>query len=183
MRAARLIAAALALFWSASAFADPQFPTPWPNVNAPGAVIMCPNGQGTYSPCGGAGALPLSAAIANIPSIVPQQPTVYTAIATGTTGAVTATLAAVHGETMSICGVDVSGIGGTAEASPITITGLKGGTFTYQLPVLATGGQLLLSRTFTPCIPANAANQAIAVVTTAAAGASAVDVQAWGVAQ
>jgi len=99
-------------------------------------------------------------------------------VATGTTGAVTATLAANAGKTTWICGFDVSAIGGTAAVGPVTVTGLLSGTLTYQMSSSAAG--VTLSRTFTPCLPGSAINQAIAVVTTADGTASAVDVQAWG---
>lgn len=99
-------------------------------------------------------------------------------VGTGTTGAVTGTLAAAAGRTTFICGFDVSVIGGTAAVGPITITGLIGGTFTYQFSSLAAGNTL--SRTFTPCIPASAVNTAIVTTTTADGTASAVDVNSWG---
>jgi hypothetical protein len=183
MRRLVLAVAAIAALAAGSARAQSSFPTPQGNANAPGFVVMCPTGANAYVPCGAAGARPLPSVLLNTPNVVPQQPQVVTAIATGTTGAVTATFTLVPGKTLYICGVDVSTIGGTAESSPVTITGLLGGTFTYQLPVNATGGQIPLSRTYTPCIPAASPSTAIAVVTTAASGATAVDVQAWGVAQ
>ena len=99
-------------------------------------------------------------------------------VATGTTGSVTAKLAANAGKTTWICGFDVSAIGGTAAVGPVTVTGLLSGTLTYQMSSSAAG--VTLSRTFTPCLPGSAINQAIAVVTTADGTASAVDVQAWG---
>lgn len=171
--------------WAASAFAAPQYPVvvggQSAGINADGVVIMCPTGAGGYVPCGTPGARPLPTVVLNTPNDVPQQPQVITAIATGSTGAVTATLATVPNKTIYICGFDVSGVGGTAALGPVTVTGLLGGTFTYQLFSSATG--VTLSRTFTPCIPAANSTQAIAVVTTADGTATAVDVQAFGVAQ
>src|SRR5579859_6591345 len=88
--------------WAASAFANPQYPVvvggQEAGKNADGVVIMCPAGTGGYLPCGSPGALPLPAVVVNTPADVQQQPRVITAIATGTTGAVTATLAAVPGK-------------------------------------------------------------------------------------
>lgn len=107
----------------------------------------------------------------------PGGATKITAIATGSTGAVTATLAGVAAKTTYICGFDISAAGGTATISPITITGLLNGTFTFQ--GISAGG-LPFTRTYTPCVPASAVNTGIAVVTTADGSASAVDVQAWG---
>lgn len=103
-----------------------------------------------------------------------------TGIGAGSTAAVVGTLAASPNRKTYICGFDVSSVGGTAESSPIVIAGLVGGSFTYQVPVNATGGQGLVNRTFTPCIPASALNTAITVTTTAAVGGTAVDVNAWG---
>ena len=105
----------------------------------------------------------------------------YTAVATGTTGAVSASLSAPASKLLYICGFDVSAIGGTADLGPITVTGLTGGTFTYHLA--SSAGGVTLNRTFIPCIPASAANVAIVVATTADGTASAVDVNVWGVAR
>ncbi len=101
------------------------------------------------------------------------------AVGTGTTGAVTATMAGVANKTNYLCGVTISALGGTATIGPATITGLAGGTtFTLQLTSTATGN--FFRQGFWPCIPANAANTAIAVVTTADGTATAVDVNMWG---
>jgi hypothetical protein len=182
MRRFLLAVAAIAALAAVPARADPQFPTIWPGINAPGAVIMCPTTAGNYAPCGSPTARPLPFALQNTPNFVPQQPAgVWTAIASGTTGAVTATAALVPGKTLYICGFDVSAIGGTAAVGPITVTGLLGGTFTYQLASTATG--VTLPKLYTPCIPAASPSTAIAVVTTADGTASAVNVQLWGVAQ
>lgn len=99
-----------------------------------------------------------------------------TAVGTGSTGAVTATLAAANGKTTFICGFDVSAAG-SATISPITVTGLLGGTFTYQ--GISAGGAPFMVR-FAPCLPASAVDQAIAVVTTADGTATATDVNAFG---
>lgn len=98
--------------------------------------------------------------------------------ASGTTGAVVGTLANISGKTTYICGFDVSAIGGTASVGPITVAGLKGSSMVYQLASSATG--VTLNKTYTPCIPANAANTAITITTTPASGATAVNVNSWG---
>lgn len=98
----------------------------------------------------------------------------------GTTGAVVGTLAAAAGKLTYICGFNVSSVGGTAASSPITVAGLIGSSQVYQTPVNATGGQILVSQSFNPCIPSSAVNTAITTTTTAAAGATAVDVNSWG---
>jgi hypothetical protein len=101
-------------------------------------------------------------------------------VATGSTGAVVATMAAVPGFKNWICGFDVSGIGGTALVSPVTVAGTLTGSLVYQLPALAAASGLVFSKSFTPCLPASAQNTAITVTTTADGTATAVDVQAWG---
>lgn len=100
-------------------------------------------------------------------------------VGTGTTGAVVGTLAAVAGRTTYICGFDVTGVGGTATVGPVTIAGLNGGSLTYQGSLTAAGG-VLVREIFNPCIPASAVNTAITTTTTAAGGATAVDVNSWG---
>lgn len=97
---------------------------------------------------------------------------------TGTTGAVVGTLAAVAGKTTYICGFNVSAIGGTAAVGPITIAGLITASMVYELASSASGNAI--SQTFTPCIPASAANTPITTTTTADGSASAVAVNSWG---
>lgn len=103
--------------------------------------------------------------------------------ATGTTSAVTGTIAAVASATNYLCGFDVSYIGGTAAISPVTVTGLLGGTWTYQLDVASATVGKTYSKEFTMCVPASATNTAISVVTTADGTATAVDVQLHGYTQ
>ena len=111
-------------------------------------------------------------------SAFPAAATAITGNAAGTTGAVVGTLAGAASKTTYICGFDVSAIGGTAAVSPITIAGLVGGSMVYQLSSSAAGETL--SRTFTPCIPASAANTPITITTTANGTATAVNVNSWG---
>jgi hypothetical protein len=98
--------------------------------------------------------------------------------ASGTTGVVTANIAATSGVTNYLCSFSVSAIGGSAAVGPITVTGLLGGTLTYQLASTATGITLL--RNFTPCLPASAVNTAIVITTTANGTATAVNVDLQG---
>lgn len=98
---------------------------------------------------------------------------------TGTTGAVVGTLAAdTTGKTTYLCDFDVSAIGGTAAVGPITVAGLSGGSKVYQLSSTAAGATL--SKSFSPCLPANAANTAITITTTADGTATGVDVNSSG---
>jgi hypothetical protein len=180
----RRIASALALALAASlaaapAFAQTVFPTPQPGVVVGGMIQMCPTANLTYVPCGSPGALPRPVTVTG--AVGMSQPQVITGIGTGTTGAVTGTLATVPGKTAYLCGFDVSAVGGTAAIGPVTVTGLLNGTFTYQFFSSASGATL--SRTFTPCVPAANQTQSIAVVTTADGTASAVDVNVFGLAQ
>jgi hypothetical protein len=133
----------------------------------PGAVQMCVNAAGAAVPCGDVNAN------GGYGTATP-----ITGNATGSTGAVVGTLAAVSTKTTYICGFDVSAIGGTAAVGPITVAGLVGSSAKYQLASTATG--VTLSRQFTPCIPASAINTAITITTTADGTATAVAVNSWG---
>ena len=107
--------------------------------------------------------------------------TPITGNSTGSTAAVTGTLAGTAGKTTYICGFNVSAIGGTATVGPITVAGLVGSSQVYQAPVNGTApAPTIAAFTFTPCIPASAANTAITVTTTANGTATAVDVNSWG---
>lgn len=98
--------------------------------------------------------------------------------ATGTTGAVVGTLAGAASKTTYLCDFDVSAIGGTAAVGPVVVAGLLGGSKTYQLSSSAAG--TTLSKSFSPCLPASAANTAITITTTANGTATAVDVNSSG---
>lgn len=162
----RIFALLFALSISPSFAADNMFPTPG-NALAPGSVNMCLNGSGQAVACPAGGSGTYSAAA-----------TALTGNAQGTTGAVVGTLAAAAGKTTYICGFNVSALGGTAVISPVTVAGLVGSSQVYQASSSATG--TFLSQTFSPCIPASAANTAITVTTTADGTATAVDVNSWG---
>lgn len=100
-------------------------------------------------------------------------------IGTATTGVATVTLAGVANKVTYLCGFDISAAGGTATISPFTITGLFGGTFTYQG---LSAGTAPFVRNFSPCIPASVigVSGSIILSTTADGTATAVDLQAWG---
>lgn len=96
-----------------------------------------------------------------------------TASATGTTGAVTATLPATAGKTTYLCSVQIGEAGsGTATA---TATSTVSGTLNY---VVSAPGNFTV--TYTPCVPASAANTTIPIATVANATATAVAVTAFG---
>lgn len=112
------------------------------------------------------------------PNPYPSTAVAITAVGTGSTGAVTATLAASASLHTYICSVEVSAIGGTAAVGPITITNLMGNTFTINLAASAAGNNY--NRTFSPCIPTSAINTTIVITTTADGTASGVAVNASG---
>jgi hypothetical protein len=105
-----------------------------------------------------------------------------TASATGTTGAVAATLSAVSGRTTYICGfAATSGGTTTPTAADLTITGTVSGTlhFTYVSGGATTQGALGVP--FPQCIPASAPNTAIVVTQPAGGtGTGAAATTTWG---
>lgn len=110
--------------------------------------------------------------------------TQLTASATGTTAAVTATLAAAAGKTTFICGFSVSpGSAASAISINVTTTGLTNNAkWAVGAPVTAAGTTgTTLTQNFNPCVPASAVNTGI-VITSGALGTSGInnDVQAWG---
>jgi hypothetical protein len=105
-----------------------------------------------------------------------------TASATGSTAAVTASLPASGTSARTyVCGFSVDAIGGTAAVGPIVLSGIIGGSMTFQLSSSAAG--TFRDRDFSPCIAASAANSAISISTTADATATAVDAKIWGLQQ
>jgi hypothetical protein len=107
---------------------------------------------------------PVTMAISSPVSVIatPNAGVQVTNSATATTGAFSATLAAMPGYYNYVCGFTVSS-GGTTSAAPVTITvtGGTGGTLSY-IYVPATGGASLPIN-FSPCVVASATNIAIAV--------------------
>jgi hypothetical protein len=160
----RLALAVLFMFVASSAWAvDCQYQATRPTL---------PNQQFIILQCDPTGNLLVA------PTPYSSSQTAISGNATGTTGAVVGTLAAATGKTTYICGFDVSAIGGTAAVGPITVAGTNGASLVYELASSVAG--VTLSRTFTPCIPASAANTAITVTTTADGTATAVAVNSWG---
>lgn len=113
--------------------------------------------------------------------------TPITNTATGTTGAIVATLPAVAGKTTYLCGFYYTGTNATAAntTTSVTITGVIGGTMSFGFPTLAAAATVQnappIDEQFTPCIAASAINTAIAVNGPAlGAGATQATVTAWG---
>ena len=99
-----------------------------------------------------------------------------TAAASGTTAAVTATLAGAVGKITFLSGFSVSAAG-TGTISPITVSGIVGGPFVYQ--GISAGGAPFV-HAFSPGVPAANVNTPITVTTTADGTATAVNVNVWG---
>jgi len=124
--------------------------------------------------------LSLAAFLALLPTLAfAQAPAVppVTASATGTTGAVVATISAKASQINSLCGFDVISSGVTSAITPITVTGLTGGTLTYTGIIAGTAP---FTPRFNPCIQGSAVNTAIVITTTASGSATAVSVNAYG---
>lgn len=196
-----LLALAFLVFAPAAWAQSPSYPVGGiPSQRAPGTVALCINSAGQavpaamcdqapsfakpYLPAGPEqrGEVVTISPNSGSPNGFPSNATPSTAVGTGTTGAVTATMAATPGKTNWVCQIQVSAIGGTATVGPIAVTGLKGGnTLTYQMASTASGNFLVIP--FTPCFPASAINTAIAAATTADGTATAVDVNIMGYVQ
>ena len=106
--------------------------------------------------------------------------TAITGNANGTTGSVVGTLAGVAGKTTYICGFTVTSFGGTGDPGPVTVAGITGSSAIFQMSNESANTASSLQQNFSPCIPASAANTAITITTTPAAGSSATNVVSWG---
>lgn len=125
---------------------------------------------------------PAFAQLAYPPGAIP-----VTASATGTTGAITATLAAQPGKTTFLCGLYFTGTNATAAntATSVTVTGTIGGTMTFGFPTLAAAATvpptIPVDEAFLPCIASTSVNTAIVVNGPAlGAGSTLTTVTAWG---
>lgn len=111
----------------------------------------------------------------------PTNSTPITASATGTTGAISATLPGVVGKTTFLCGFALTS-GGTTAALTVnsTVVGTIGGTLNFAYVFVSTG-QGAFGVAFPVCIPANAMNTAIVVnLPAGGAGTTVAAVSAWG---
>lgn len=139
-----------------------------PNPVTPFCEITTPSGQTNFVPC------------TNIPSINPSIQ--VSANASGTTGALTATLSGVAGKTTYLCGfLMTSGGTTTPTAAQGTITGLAGGT---QSVVYVSGGatsQGVLGAAFPGCLPSVVQGGNIVVTEPAGGtGTQAASLWIWG---
>jgi hypothetical protein len=99
-----------------------------------------------------------------------------TAAASGTTGIVTVSLPGAPNKITFLTGFDVSAAG-TGLVSPVTVSGIVGGPFTYQG---ISAGTAPFIHAFSPGIPATGPFTPITITTTADGTATAVNVNAWG---
>jgi hypothetical protein len=155
----------------------------------PGMVSFCWNGttnaDGTLAvaPCGTATG---GASLSVSPTPYPQGATPITASATGSTGAISATLAAAAGKSTYICGFSYQGSDATAAvAANIAITGTITGTMNFGFVALAAGAAVPqpgpTTVPFAPCVQSSAVNTAIVVTPpTLGTGATIATVSAWG---
>jgi hypothetical protein len=155
---------------------DNTFGTPG-NATVGAVMQMCVNTAGKAVPC--------ATAVAGTAGF-PNGATPVTASGTGSTGAISATLAAAAGKNTYICGFSYQGSDATAAvAGNIAITGTVTGTMNVGYVALAAGatvpqpGPIIIP--FSPCVPSSAVNTAIVVTPpTLGAGATIATVSAWG---
>jgi hypothetical protein len=105
----------------------------------------------------------------------------YTATATGTTGATTATLAGASSVTTYLCGFSIRANATAAATNNATVTGVITATLNFtQWTAPLASGLGVTEQIFSPCIPASGTNQSIAVVSGAPGSGGVVSVTAWG---
>ena len=121
------------------------------------------------------------AALTQPSSRYPSGATPITASATGTTAATTATLAGVSSHTTYICGLSIRANATAAATGNATVTGTITGTLNFtQWTAPLASGLGVTEQIFTPCVPASAADTAIAVVSAAPGSGGVVSSTAWG---
>lgn len=111
----------------------------------------------------------------------PVGSTPYTATATGTTGATTATLAGASSVTTYLCGFSIRANATAAATGNATVTGVITATMNFtQWTAPNASGLGITEMIFAPCIPASGTNQSVAVVSAAPGTGGVVSVSAWG---
>lgn len=119
--------------------------------------------------------------LGNISAGSPSGAVPITISATGTTAATVATLPAAVGKTTYIAGFNVSSDATAATVGNATVAGVVTGTMTFRQSVGAVAAATAtLTQSFSPPIPASAANTAIVVTSAAAGTAGNTTVNAWG---
>lgn len=116
----------------------------------------------------------------------PGNATPITISATGSTGAISATLPAAAAKFTYICGFNYQGSDATAAVvGNIAVTGTITATMNFGYAALALGATVPqpppVIQNFSPCVPSSAVNTAIVVTPpTLGAGATLATVSAWG---
>lgn len=122
-----------------------------------------------------------NAVYSNQVSQYPVGATVYSASATGTTGATTATLAGASSVITYLCGFSIRANAAAAATGNATVTGTITGTLNFtQWTAPNASGLGVTEEIFTPCLPASGINQSVAVVSAAPGTGGVVSVSAWG---
>jgi hypothetical protein len=153
-----------------------------------GALGMCLNASNKAVPCNAANVLPSPVTVGPFPSntATGAAATPITASATGSTGAISATLAAAAGKFTYLCGFNYQGSQTTAAVSAnIVVTGTVTATMNFGFVNLVTGAASPqpppVIQNFTPCVPSSAVNTPIVVTPpTLGAGATLATVSVWG---
>lgn len=121
------------------------------------------------------------AAVAVSATPYPASATPITASTTGTTAATTATISATASVTNYLCGFSIRANATAAATGNATVTGTITGTLNFtQWTAPAASGLGVTEEVFVPCVPASAANTAIAVISAAPGTGGVVSVTAWG---
>lgn len=138
---------------------------------------MIQTGQGTSKPVGTDA---LSAPMPVDNTSLAASTTQVIVSANGTTLAVVATMPATAAVTNYICGFTVDATATASGTGTITIVGLLGGTMTMFYAWAAAPAVAPKAITFTPCLPASAANIAIVVNSPAAGVGGFNSANVWG---
>ena len=121
------------------------------------------------------------AALTQLGSQYPSAATAITATANGTTTASAATLAGTAGKITFLCGFSIRANATAATSGLATVTGLTGGTANYaQWVAPLASGMGTVEMVFMPCVPASAANTAIAITTATPGSGGLWSTNAWG---
>lgn len=182
-----LLSLGLVLFTGlASAQVLPQPGPPTPQACAYNTTpVTLTDGQAGWVQCDNAGNQKVSGAITlsstTLSSQYPTGAVPYTATATGTTGATAATLTGAASVTTYICGFSIRANATAAANGNAVVSGTITGSLNYtQYTAAVAAGVGVVEQTYSPCIPASAANTSIAVTSAAPGTGGVVSVSAWG---
>jgi hypothetical protein len=146
------------------------------------AVFFVGDARAQTVSCAGptAGNCAATAAIAPGVGVTAGQTAVISS-ATGTTGAVVATLPGVASKFTYICGFYATGNeAATGAVVAVTVAGMVSGSMVFNISHPVTPSLGIANQSFTPCLPSSAVNTAITVTSAADAAGTNVSVAAWG---